>query len=196
METWYRRRYKCICWVPEHPVRRALNREMQRKRNWAGLLRLHERKCRLHTFVRIAPKLTDAEYWEYLRFVWEDSETIFQYQLLWAMLLSSNRGQRESFMDAEEREFLAALPERFTVFRGYWPECGNENGLSWTLNRDIAIRLGSRRWSNVPGLDKPLRSKNACEVAERSVGKVEVFAYLNSRGEEEIILVPNTRVAP
>jgi hypothetical protein len=93
-------------------------------------------------------------------------------------------------MTEEERKFLADLPELITVYRGYQPLTGNEDGMSWTLDRDVAQRLGNRWWTTAVD-DKPLTDPlNRGQVQERVIQKSEIFAYLGGRKESEVIILP------
>ena len=66
------------------------------------------------------------------------------------------------------------LPDTFTVYRGL-QENAQEDGLSWTLSKDVAEWFASR-------------FENDCEIIERKIYKSEVIAYFNDRDEEEIVL--------
>jgi alpha-L-fucosidase len=67
---------------------------------------------------------------------------------------------------------------------------GNQHGFIWTLDREVAERLGDRAWTPcIP--DKPLvDSEHRGRVAEKTIKKSEVIAYLTGREEAEIILIP------
>ena len=66
------------------------------------------------------------------------------------------------------------LPDTFTVYRGL-QENAQEDGLSWTLSKDVAEWFASR-------------FENDGEIIERKIYKSEVIAYFNDRDEEEIVL--------
>jgi hypothetical protein len=84
----------------------------------------------------------------------------------------------------------------------------NEHGFSWTLDRAVAEKLGNRVWVEFDGweADKPCAIRDPkqshlggisvsaddvapAEIAVRTVAKSEIFAYLNGRDEQEIILL-------
>lgn len=157
-------------------IKSADVRQASLEKNWVSYLYLHERPYRLNAFLMIMDRMTDPEYWDLLRHIWTDSENIWQNVRVWKRLLKSARPFSERFMDEEERAALAALPEKVTIYRGYQKKL-NRNGLSFTLDRAIAVKLG-RRWLKT------------CDVWKRVVKREQIFAYLKSRGEEEIILVP------
>lgn len=187
---------------PMAKKQRAARREHVKKslaeKKYGSMVWMHHRKCRLAVFAEIAAAgyLTDKEYWELLGAIWSDSEYIFQNMELWQLLLSAERPQKKFFMSTEEREALHKLPEVLTIYRGYQPLAKNENGVSWTLRKDVAAKLGNRVWTNIPGMDKPLGDpQNRGKVTERRIKKSQVFAYLTGRNEDEIIILPNGKVS-
>ena len=77
-------------------------------------------------------------------------------------------------MGQENYEVYENLPDTFVVYRGL-QENAREDGLSWTLSKDVAEWFASR-------------FENDGEIIEKTAYKTEVIAYLNDRDEEEIIL--------
>lgn len=140
---------------------------------------LHERPYRINAFLFFTDnyKVTDKDYWELLRDVWVDSENIWQNKDLFKKLLTSKRKGSEYFMNASENRFFDKLPEEFTIYRGYH-ENRNKNGFSYTLDKKIAD------WFSVRFTDASLYVPNVKEIV---VKKKDVFAYINSRDEKEII---------
>ena len=157
--------------------------EAKATRRWSHYLWLHERPYRVHAFSRIADRLDDGTYWEQLGQLWTDSENIFEAEALWLRLLRepSRIVSRALMMTAEEREYLDGLPEHITVYRGY-SHPGQNNGMSWSLSRDVAHRFAFRFAADAPG-----------KVARREITKDEVIAYFEGRGEQEIVLAPRRR---
>jgi len=74
---------------------------------------------------------------------------------------------KDYFMDEENKAEFDKLPDKIKVYRGY-DDC--PYGFSWTLSKKIAEMFGSN-------------------IREREVEKKDVFAYLNDRTEEEIIIL-------
>jgi hypothetical protein len=101
----------------------------------------------------------------------------------WTKIFASTDPQQ--FMTARERKKFAALPDTFTVYRGYvnFPDgvFDNADGLSWTLDRNVAEFFTSEM---IPGVVSNIR--------ERRVQKSNVFAYVEKNGnnEKEIIILP------
>lgn len=77
-------------------------------------------------------------------------------------------------MGRENYEVYENLPDTFVVYRGL-QENAQEDGLSWTLSKDVAEWFASR-------------FENDGEIIEKIVHKTEVIAYFNDRDEEEIVL--------
>lgn len=133
----------------------------------------------LENFVEFADELEDKEYWKELASAYQlqdYSEINFE---LYKVLFSAKRGFKEYLMSKEDREFLIALPEILTIYRGCSGKEIKHNlyGISWTLNKEIASQFADRK--------KILAGKSS--VVERTIKKSEVIAYFNSREEEEII---------
>jgi hypothetical protein len=78
-------------------------------------------------------------------------------------------------MSAEDRKDFKKLPDTFKVYRGYIPG-QNKGGYSYTLNKEKAKWFANRFDRNG-------------KVVERTVNKDDVFAYLNGRNEQEIIIL-------
>lgn len=144
--------------------------------NYTKYVFLHERPYRLHAFLNISLYLTDKQYWTLLRDIWVDSENIWQNKQSWKNLLLSPRKNKSEFMNKEERKYLKSLPSNITVFRGYDEKKGDPEGFSYSLNPDIAKKFASRF------------SKNPV-IKTRDLKKSEIFAYLQTRNEEEIIVI-------
>jgi hypothetical protein len=141
-----------------------------------GYLFAHERPYRLNAFMKINHKFSDKEYWKNLNSIWTDSENIYQNIFSWKHLLNSDRKCKESFMSKGDLKFFKNLPETLTIYRGCTKGL-NENGYSYTTERTQAEWFANR-----------FRNGEA-KVVELKVKKKDVFAYTNSRSENEIIIV-------
>jgi hypothetical protein len=78
-------------------------------------------------------------------------------------------------MDADERFTLQNLPETVEIYRGCTNGL-NEDGISWTLNRDKAEFFANRY------------SKGGI-ILSKQISKKEILAVFNGRGEAEVICV-------
>jgi hypothetical protein len=141
---------------------------------------MHERPYRLNAFVdcianRVVP---DKDYWELLGSMWIDSENIWQNLNVWKRLMRSPRPRKQFFMDEDERKAFKLLPPQLTIYRGCIRR-QNEDGMSWTLDKDKAAWF-SKRFA--------CKGESAC-VLEKTIQKKNVFAYLTGRGESEVIIL-------
>jgi hypothetical protein len=140
---------------------------------YSSYIFLHERPYRLDAFTLIQSKLSDTQYWSLLSDIWTDTENQWQGLNKWKQLLSSNRPSRHYLMNEEEFNLLQSLPDEVTIYRGC--QAGiNENGLSWTLNKKKAEFFANRFGKE--GI-----------ILERKIPKSNIIAFLNGRGESEVI---------
>lgn len=122
------------------------------------------------------PYLSKKERSEIMHEVWISVENIngninvSQIEIL-KMLRKCNQ---KYLMGQENYEAYENLPGTFTVYRGL-QENAQEDGLSWTLSKDVAEWFANR-------------FDNEGEIIEKMVHKTEVIAYFNDRDEEEIVL--------
>jgi hypothetical protein len=157
-------------------------------RLWEKYVLFHRRHFRIHAFVSIESHLTDCEYWALLRDTWTDAETIWRNNGLWLQALTGRPSTRHLFTPPEDRAVWESLPNRFTINRGYQPG-KNREGFSWTLDRATASMLSNHgKGSNLFDHNFLL---SGGKIRGKKVNKSDVFAYTNSRGEQEIILLWN-----
>lgn len=147
--------------------------------NWSSYVFLHERPYRAAAFFNVAKRMNDETYWSLLKHIWIDSENIWQNQDLWLDLLTWNRpGFFKFFMSEEENKVYDSLPDKVTVYRGYNAKRpSSANGLSYTLNPDVAKKF-AKRFTSSPA------------VKTRTISKSQITAYINDRNEEEVIIIP------
>lgn len=143
--------------------------------DWESYIFTHERPYRLNAFLDVERSLSDVKYWEVLGSIWIDSENIWQNKDTWRNLIKSSRGSNEYFMSTEEREYFSTLPDVVKVFRGCIAN-KNKTGLSYTLSKEKAEWFAKR--FNSDGV-----------VVEKEIKKHKIFAYLNGRGEDEVIVL-------
>lgn len=149
----------------------------KRESDWMGVVMAHERPYRCMAVFKHWHEMDDKSYWECVREAWKDSENIWQWEAYWRFLLLGTT-KKGSFMTPTEQAFVAALPKRVRVYRGY--KAGlNRRGMSWTLSNEKAEWFANRY--------KELFGEGT--VAERTVSKNKIYAYTNDRKEEEIIIL-------
>lgn len=149
--------------------------------NYHRYVFLHERPYRFEAFIKIHKMLRRPTYWKLLRGVWDDSENIWQHRASWKRLLTDNDCLRGLLMSRAERAFLKSLPQQIQVYRGQKKK--HHRGMSWTLYREKAEWFAARL----------KRKTETAIILEGIADKYDVIAYLEGRGEDEII-VPFNRV--
>ena len=186
--------------ISYHPFMNAVyNFRLQKKKeaiqqaiatkDWIKAVVLHERPWRINALHKIMLHgyIDDpAEYWPVLVEFWIDSENIHQNYDLWIDLWSAeDMGcPRQHGMGESELATLAALPEEITVYRTVACE-EYANGLSWTLDLDVAIGVFARH-PNV------LVHRDGAKLITGKLRKDDVLVYLDTRDEAEIVVLPDT----
>jgi len=116
-------------------------------------------------------RLSDPCFWEMLRTLWIANGKMKNLPMF-RQLFQSRRPFRKFLMTIEEEAVFNSLPEQVTAYRAQ--ASVDDQGISWTLNREVAERL-----ARVYGR----------EIIERQLSKSEITAYFNRRNESEIIVL-------
>jgi hypothetical protein len=153
--------------------KRARWHEALKQRDWLTFVTVYERPHRLEGFYYIAEECTHEEYWDSLGFVWMDSENIWRNIETWQELWNSERPGKASSMNEQEREVLASLPQELAIYRGFTE--GRVEGMSWTLDRDVAVRFVQR-------------FGGTAAVAMARARKDDVHAFFDDRQEREVVI--------
>lgn len=149
-----------------------------RFKNWNQYFLLVEKPYRLDALKAVSNRLTDTEYWEFLRDAYTDTEFPSQDDQLLKQLFAAKRPHRERMMSEEERTVLAGLPDKIMVFRGH--SKNGVSGWSWTLDQSVAMWFANRcTMFGRKGI-----------VSKGVVKKSHVIAYFDSRDEKEIVIDP------
>jgi hypothetical protein len=78
-------------------------------------------------------------------------------------------------MDSEELKILDNLPKSVTIYRGCQKDV-NENGISWTLDKDRAEWFATR-------------FKQEGLVLEKTILKRDIIAVFTGRSESEVVIL-------
>ena len=148
--------------------------------NYYRYVFLHKKIHRTQAFKAISYRLEDEDYWALLSEMWLTTNNVWQNLADWKDLLTSLRSHKKTMMDEEEQEYLSKLKHTVTIYRGCIKDL-NEGGPSWTLDRSVAESYAKRLGEGGYVLQRPLN-------------KPEIVAYLNRRGESEIIKRPFIKV--
>lgn len=148
-----------------------------KQREWSQAIALHERPYRWDALLMLGGRMSDVEFWEMFGWVWTDSENIWQHSRTIRRILQCGRAQRHKMMSNDEQAALSALPSVVTVHRGHGLR--NDNGLSWTLDRDKAAWFATR-W------------KQRGWVTSGQVSRSNIIARFDGRGEQEVVCFPRS----
>ena len=152
---------------------------------------LHERPYRhdalLQAYGEWWTPESEEDYWDVVGSVWIDSENIYQNRYSWRSLLTEQYSYPHLMMDEKEKAFFDSLPEEITIFRGGM----DDKGFSWTLDKDKAVWFADRWQMNGNLGDKSnVTKRHNTNLFEKTINKNDALAYLNGRGESEIIYIP------
>ena len=156
------------------------------KQQWDRYIFLRERPYRPMILQEVAQFVEGAEYWKLVHQVWVDSENCWEYHDEWHDMLTADATGREFMSDEDVRSVFTLPPERggllpeTKIYRGFsWDEA--LDGYSWTLDRARAKWFADRSaW----------RKGDVPKVATATVKREHVIAYITSRGEQELVLLP------
>jgi hypothetical protein len=133
----------------------------------------HERPYRLEALIEGLKKIKTSKKNKALALasVWIDSETPSINYWTWVGLFEK---YGRLSMSKENQEAFDSLPDKVEVYRGTTEKY--DNGLSWTLNEDIAEFFATR-------------FEEYGEVISKVVDKEDIVAYYGDRDEQEVIII-------
>lgn len=151
-----------------------------REGDWDRAVFLHERPHRLEALLAYEHEMSDPDYWRIVGDVWTDSENVWQNEQEWIDAFDQARAGRDHVMDGDDRnrEAMAALPERVTVYRGFHRD-GRDEGLAWTRDRERAEWFARR-----------LCVDETPRVVTGVVERENVIACFEDRQEAEVVVLP------
>ena len=137
---------------------------------------------------------TEREFFTLLGHIWTAPDCIWQYEGIFKNLLSpitNDEKIKKYLMEKSERAYFKALPDKFSVYRGY-KIAKRKMGFSWTLSKKKA------EWFAAVFNPNPLQQnfmgnpnlKTIPKVVSGTVKKKDALAYKNARREKEIIVAP------
>lgn len=151
--------------------------EFLASKKWDRLLYLIERPYRFDAFSEYQDQMSDKEYWSNLAWVYYDSENIHEFDFIPELLLSDRPG-REHMMTESGQQTLAEMPETVTVYKGFNSSCAWDGDFSFTTEKKVA-RWFAKRFG-IPGP----------KILIGTILKSDILAYLDGRGEFEILAQP------
>jgi len=157
---------------------------------WNRYIFLRERPYRAGILHEISDLLSGREYWELAGNVWVDSENCYQYVDEWYEILTADPLGRKFMSSEDVRSVFTLTPEKggllpeTKIYRGFSHDDAL-SGFSWTLDRARAKWFARRSaW----------RKGDTPKVASATVARGHVIAYITSRDEQEIVLLPEHAV--
>lgn len=137
-----------------------------------------DHKGALSLFMKQSHKLSNMAYWETLRALWIACGKRENYPTF-KELFRAGRQEQCYLMTDRDWDLYKELPDDLTVYRAVHKD--GDNGLSWTTSKEFAENYA--------------KSRNR-EVVSKRVKKADIFAYFNSRNEQEVILRESIAVVP
>lgn len=130
-------------------------------------------------FSSVADYLSEKDYSEMLRLVWthRDDSKDNMYILSDCLLNFFRKANKRYLMTSEEREYLASLPKKVSIYRGVNSE-NTYPTISWTTDLNVAewfAKQGNENWYILRGV----------------IPKKDILSYFNIRGEKELIVDNN-----
>lgn len=139
-------------------------------KDYSRYLFLHERPYRANALNEILHVIPKEKYWDLVHSVYIDTENYYENKKFWDMVFTSTFDVPEKYkLQTEEKEVL--------VYRGF-SEKGAERGISWTLDKEVAMWFANRWNQKQPG------------VAVAKVDRSQIVCYYEGRSEKEVILNP------
>jgi hypothetical protein len=160
-----------------YDYRRSQRELLWQNKLWHSWVFLHDPVERPSALSELADRVALPEYIRLISEVWNDMSVSFQgcgmlHNVGFVERLRSNADLREFAMQIHELELYANLPTQVDVYRAH--DWYNFSEISWTLNREVAIRLAAAR--NYP------------RISHANIHKQQIVALFLRRGEQEIIL--------
>lgn len=121
---------------------------------------------RLDYFEELQEFMSDDLYWTVLRALWIDDGICNE---RWENLLFAERKRHHKLMKSSDRQALKKLPKEMVVYRACDKKEDAKN-CNWTLDPNVAVRFHKKM------------------IATKKIKKTDIYAYFNSRREQEVIL--------
>ena len=141
------------------------------------LIKLEGTPEAIQYFAEICDHLSDYAYWFFLSTLWV-SYSGWSDLNLWKKLFSADRPKKKtSIMKPSEVRAYDYLPYFVTAYRAH--RIGERDWISYTLNKDIAVRFAHER--------------KAVSINEFLIEKKDVTALFLRRGEDEILFLDKSK---
>lgn len=116
-------------------------------------------------------------FYKALGLIWTISDDIARHRfVLYRVFANASRYQLNLMMDTKEKRVLEKMPEIIKIYRGCYSH--NLNGLSWSIDREIAAQFTLQNRYHYPEKERLLREANI---------RREHAVLMLGRNEQEII---------
>jgi len=181
--------------VPYWPAMNALINERYKQKlnaleiarkesNWERVIYIHERPYRWEALECVSTFLEKERLAQMFADVWIDSENIWQHQEVIGDLINQVKDTelKDCLMSEDDYLRYQLLPKTVEVYRGCLDH--NQQGLSWTLDKEKAIWFAQRFQ----------REGITPMVLSGRVNKSDILFYTDGRSESEVVVVSNNCV--
>jgi hypothetical protein len=131
---------------------------------------------RLGEIVGLYGTMPMGKWWQVLGYHWTGCDNIAEYAGWLSSRFKRSSRLRLNMMFKEDHAGHDALPDVLTIYRGCYED--NMDGMSWTLDRAIAVRF--------PTLNRYRRKNQEPYLLTRTIAKRDCV-YLGARDEREIV---------
>jgi len=157
--------------------------DAKRKGLWleyVDMSRLLNHDCGLSAINSLPRNVPDAEYRNIVRHAWTWSHNIWENRAGWRMILEGKRRKLGSFTSPGDIERLQQMRNPLAIYRG----CSEKNqyGFSWTTDKVRAEYFA--------GYTQGWTGSAQRFLVSGTVKHAHVIAYISSRNEEEIVVLP------
>lgn len=121
---------------------------------------------RLQYFEEIKEKMSDDLYWTVLRALWIDDGICSEQ---WKKLMYADRKRQHKIMKSSDRQALRKLPKVMPIYRACDTKEDSKK-FNWTTDPMVAVKMHKKI------------------IATQKIKKSDIYAYFNSRREQEVIL--------
>lgn len=121
---------------------------------------------RLQYFEGIKEKMSDDLYWTVLRALWIDDGICSEQ---WKKLMYADRKRQHKIMKSSDRQALKKLPKVMPIYRACDTKEDSKK-FNWTTDPMVAVKMHKKI------------------IATQKIKKSDIYAYFNSRREQEVIL--------
>ena len=129
-------------------------------------------------------------FYKALGMVWPTSDDIYKHKyVLYRVFSNATRYQLDLMMESKEKKALAVMPDLITIYRGCYPN--NRNGLSWSMDKDIAAEFTLQNRYQQLGqtrllLEARIRREHAVLMLERNEQEIIATKIIRPKKTTEL----------